>query len=382
MRKKLPLELRNVIYTYACVEEKPLWIKRIDRVEPKRIAALRRACEEGLSLRNISMSCGYCPFEGYDEGKYCENHCESDTDALDEWEELHTRTILDPRYVGEEIALEAAEVYYGRNVFCLEYDELLWGFLQENILGLPGVTPADHVRRLRVVLRCEPLGLAKPGAMDAMDCEEEQFRSEREFLGLLSCRQRRCLQLLHERGRLQRQHASIFPPDQLHMYNTDKHRGPRLQVSFVVKTQLNKPNQTTTLGLQEANSWAALDAQRTCYNIAEALWPQMRDWSATADLRGIFHENGHLQGMLRTGYHTTEVRPLITRAMLEHRCRVGGFEKAFEDDKEDTENIRWSRNFISSPVAQSELKKEGLEKLIEETWGVDSLDIDCGPAQI
>jgi hypothetical protein len=361
MRKKLPLELRNMIYTYACVEEQPLWFKRVDRVEPGRIAAMRRACDEGLPSENISQTCGYCPFEEYDAERYYANHCEKNVDALDEWEELHTRTILDPRYVGKRIALEAVEVYYNRNTFCVEYDQLLWGFLQENMMGLPGITPADHVRSLHVVMRCEPLQLTKSQGHDQED--------EREFLGLLLSRQWRCLEFFRERGRVEGNHVSLLPEDQLRMNNADEHRSPRLQIYFLVRTQFRILGDATT-------SASRLEAQRTCYNIAEALWPLMLDWSSAADLQGIFHENSNWEGMDNRGYHTAEkLRPLVTRAMLEHRSRVDEFEKAFENDNEHIGNFRWGKKFISSDVAHGELKKEGLEMLIAGDWGIDAFDI-------
>ncbi|KAF2438921.1 hypothetical protein P171DRAFT_504413 [Karstenula rhodostoma CBS 690.94] len=275
MRTKLPRELRDMIYAYACVEEKPLWIKRVDPVEPVSIKEMRDAQHEDITSSSISRFCWSKPFEEYHPSRYHLPHCETNAEALDEWELLHSRTILDGWYVGTQVAVEAAEIYYSQNTFHIEYDQTLWGFLRYDMMGLR-ITPADYVRKLYVVLRCEALRLAEP-----QNSDQELIQSRR-----------------HVAGRYYTETSAERP----YMYNPEQHQ--RLEVTFLVTTQFEEHN---------------LDAQRICYNLAEEIWPLMQDWSCAADLRGIFHENGHQQGVggstVRASvHHTGDVGVSLARA--------------------------------------------------------------------
>jgi hypothetical protein len=188
MCTKLPRELRDAIYEYACTEGGPtLYTKHweaprvLHKGKPKpsllRFDSLgtlidtRYMCggasstEELHTIINRRLDPYRQSIDGSELKSYCAGFSGLDLnhaaffwadiyEAEDERINVHDRCVLQPKYVGAHIAKEAAEVYYSKNHFVLAFDETLPDFLSLDVFGVR-VQPYEHMRVLLVSIRCE-----------------------------------------------------------------------------------------------------------------------------------------------------------------------------------------------------------------------------------
>lgn len=133
---KLPRELRDEVYAYSCVEDDSLWIDHI-----------QGGGHESSPPEYDLLDERIYPAYTRDDVRYNQDR---------ECDVLERRAVLNSEYVGREVALEAATVYFSQNTFYVLFDKDLQSFLARDLLGL-GIQPGKYVRSLHVAIRCEPL---------------------------------------------------------------------------------------------------------------------------------------------------------------------------------------------------------------------------------
>ena len=129
MGRKLPAELRDDVYTFICIEDRPI------EILPSRL-------NRPLLLHELSL------WKRYDN-EDINNHFITATLQPDSY-------VLDPRNVGPKAALEISKSYYSRNVFDIsvgldEYAQVLSRFLTAPPYLKESVKPFELVRK--VVIR-------------------------------------------------------------------------------------------------------------------------------------------------------------------------------------------------------------------------------------
>jgi hypothetical protein len=165
MRAKLPRELRNIIYTYACVEDNPLWIGdlRDDRNLPREredfLNDWYRAHPDDTN-RTFEEPFHIDP----SEDDYAYSQLPVAKFPKEERYAVWDRWVLHEHFVGRQIAEEAVEIYYSQNSFLVAFDWDLLDFLALDLLQLRslGIVPEEHIRNITVAIRCEPYSRVEP----------------------------------------------------------------------------------------------------------------------------------------------------------------------------------------------------------------------------
>jgi hypothetical protein len=244
MYARLPRELRNIIYTYACVEDTPLWIGNLADER-----SLPREREKFHSdWYNAHPDDTNQTFEEPFRTGPSEDFPDYDYPVLlvakfpnEERDAVWSKWVLQEDYVGRQIAEEAVETYYSQNNFLVAFDKDLLDFLTLDLLHLShlGVYPEEHIRNITVAIRCEPYSkLVEP------EREESFLRTKMKRL--------------------------------LHGFHTVKDKA-KLNVALTVYTEY---------------PWGRDEKQRVVFNIIEALWkPYMalKEAGATVTVRHDSH---------------------------------------------------------------------------------------------
>ncbi|KAF2849767.1 hypothetical protein T440DRAFT_469164 [Plenodomus tracheiphilus IPT5] len=207
MLEKLPPELRELVYQFLCIEDRPILVGPPYHSRKYDKEALP---ESGLVFPS-------------------EPHCGADVDDDDEeieYEELVSETpdgrlkrdhtykppsdmvvpgshIFNPRYMGPTVSLELQKMYYTSNTFSIcTVEQAIRNFLQlptgyamrkwrdgkppampKDLILSPSFLPGDYVRNLQIRIKAEQLEF--PGVMDITNSGESQAKAE-QLLGSIS----------------------------------------------------------------------------------------------------------------------------------------------------------------------------------------------------
>lgn len=108
-------------------------------------------------------------------------------------DEMPRNCILDPDFVGKDVALEAAEVYYSQNMFDVNHHRHLSAFLTHDPFDA-GFAPYEHICKLTVIVNLQTpylVGYTMHDIKGEMETLEEVYTTlERGFALFSSKRQR------------------------------------------------------------------------------------------------------------------------------------------------------------------------------------------------
>lgn len=152
MYKRLPKDLRDLVYSYLCLEERQIPIGPYYHF---------RKYEPFAKTRTVYSDTQYCPREGDLQTELSDGKTRIDHDVYPEEDLiLPGNHIFNPSYMGQDVVLEMLEKYYQSNNFSVcniegGLDDLCTAISFGPETSKAAFVPIDHIRDLQLRIKCE-----------------------------------------------------------------------------------------------------------------------------------------------------------------------------------------------------------------------------------
>lgn len=206
MQKRLPAELREVVYQFLCIEDRPIPVGpyyhfreyhgpiRDSRISPSLVARTSRHSGVDIDSDDEEIGVEDVVLEMPDGRMKRDHTIKPPSDMI-----LPSSHIFNPRYMGPTISFEAQKLYYTSNTFSLcTVNQAIYHFLQlhtgysmrrwkdgipvsmpTDLVLVPPFLPRNHVQNLQIRIKAERLNSTEP--LNGTD-DEGRWALEKDML--------------------------------------------------------------------------------------------------------------------------------------------------------------------------------------------------------